>query len=38
MADIAVAFHWGPRDLGEMTPADLARWRDRARERLEPKR
>ena len=30
MADIAAVFHWGPEDLGAMTPDDIARWRAQA--------
>ena len=35
MADIATVFGWGPAEMAAMTPPDLARWRDRARTRIE---
>jgi hypothetical protein len=33
MADIASVFHWTPRDMDGFTLAELAEWRERARER-----
>lgn len=33
MADIAVVFHWAPRDMDPMSPEELARWWARARAR-----
>jgi hypothetical protein len=33
MADIAVVFHWSPRDMDPMTPVELARWWAKARTR-----
>jgi hypothetical protein len=35
MADIALVFHWTPRDMDPMTPEELARWWHRARARHE---
>lgn len=34
MADIAIAFHWAPRDMDPMTLEELARWWAKARARL----
>ena len=36
MADLAVAFHWAPRDMADMGLAELMDWRERARARVEP--
>lgn len=36
MADIAVAFHWAPRDMDPMPLEELARWWAKARSRVEP--
>ena len=36
MADIALAFGWTPQDMNAMRIDELARWRERARVRLEP--
>ena len=36
MADIAVVFHWAPRDMDPMTPEELARGWEKARRRAEP--
>lgn len=33
MADIAVVFGWGPRDMDPMPPEELAGWWARARAR-----
>lgn len=35
MADIAVVFHWAPRDMDLMTPEELAGWWARARARAQ---
>jgi|GEM_PF-1076610 len=34
MADLALVFHWAPRDMAPMTLAELAEWREAARQRL----
>ena len=34
MADLAVVFHWAPRDMDPMTPEELARWHVKAMARL----
>ncbi|MCL6262164.1 GpE family phage tail protein [Craterilacuibacter sp. RT1T] len=31
MADIAVVFHWPPREMDGMTLVELMQWRERAR-------
>lgn len=36
MADLAAAFHWSPGDMAGMTAAELGRWREKARRRLDP--
>jgi len=36
MADIALAFGWNPTEMSAMRLDELARWRERARMRLEP--
>ncbi|WP_251978572.1 GpE family phage tail protein [Salinicola avicenniae] len=36
MADLAMAFHWGPREMDAMSVTELMDWRERARVRLEP--
>jgi len=36
MADLAMAFHWGPAEMDLMPLEELADWRERARQRLEP--
>ncbi|MDR6642777.1 MULTISPECIES: GpE family phage tail protein [Luteibacter] len=33
MADLAVVFHWAPRDMDSMGPAELMVWHERAVER-----
>ncbi len=33
MADIAAIFHWPPSEMFAMSVAELAEWRDRARDR-----
>ena len=33
MADLAVVFHWSPRDMEQMGPAELMVWHARAVER-----
>jgi len=39
MADLALVFGWGPRDLDAIDSlADLARWRERARARWNPEK
>lgn len=38
MADVALVFHWGPDALGAMDPVEIARWREKARARVEPKK
>jgi hypothetical protein len=35
MADIAIVFHWTPRDMDGMELSELAGWREKARERWE---
>lgn len=34
MADLAIAFHWAPRDMDPMTLEELARWWVKARARM----
>lgn len=36
MADLAITFHWAPRDMHPMELAELMAWRERARVRTEP--
>lgn len=36
MADLAIVFHWAPRDMDGMQLAELMTWRDQARKRHEP--
>jgi hypothetical protein len=36
MADLAVVFHWAPRDMADMSLTELMEWRERARARVEP--
>jgi hypothetical protein len=36
MADIAVVFHWAPRDMDPMSLEELSRWWDHARCRAQP--
>jgi len=35
MADIALVFHWPPEAMDRMDAGALARWREKARVRLE---
>jgi hypothetical protein len=35
MADLALVFHWTPRDMDPMTPEELARWWLKAKVRHE---
>lgn len=35
MADIATVFNWSPADMAGMSVMELARWRERARVRIE---
>tara|TARA_Y100000815_G_C12936587_1_gene347561 strand:- start:165 stop:311 length:147 start_codon:yes stop_codon:yes gene_type:complete len=35
MADIASVFHWQPDAMDGMSIEELARWREKARERFE---
>lgn len=35
MADLAMVFHWGPDVMDGMEIEELARWREKARTRLE---
>lgn len=35
MADIATVFHWPPSAMDPMDVQELAKWRDRARIRVE---
>ena len=37
MADIAIAFHWGPAEMYPLSLTDLMDWRERARKRTEAK-
>ncbi|MBN8438455.1 MAG: GpE family phage tail protein [Candidatus Accumulibacter sp.] len=34
MADIAIAFHWPPSAMNDMSIEELSAWRERARVRL----
>lgn len=36
MADIAVAFHWPPHAMFDLSLTELAEWRERARVRTQP--
>ena len=36
MADIAVVFHWAPRDMDPMCLDELSRWWAKARHRSAP--
>jgi hypothetical protein len=38
MADLAVAFHWRPADMADMSLTELMQWRERARRRISPDR
>jgi hypothetical protein len=38
MADIAVVFGWGPREMDPMTVEELARWWHKARARAQSER
>lgn len=38
MADIAVVFHWPLDTLLGLSVTELARWRERARVRVEPEK
>lgn len=38
MADLAAAFHWAPDAMSPMGVIELARWRERARIRIEAQR
>ncbi|WP_439587672.1 GpE family phage tail protein [Hydrogenophaga sp.] len=33
MADLAMVFHWAPRDMDAMSIAELMDWREQARSR-----
>lgn len=35
MADIAMVFHWPPDAMSRMSLFELARWREKARQRFE---
>lgn len=35
MADLAMVFHWAPRDMDAMSLSDLMAWREQARARHE---
>lgn len=35
MADIAAVFNWGPGEMAGMTFPELARWREKARVRIQ---
>lgn len=35
MADIAAVFGWSPAEMATMSAPEIARWRDRARARIE---
>lgn len=37
MADLAVVFHWAPRDMADFSLSELMQWHERARERHQPK-
>ncbi len=36
MADLAMVFHWSPRDMDQMSVEELARWHELARARANP--
>lgn len=36
MADIACVFHWPPETMCDMDIFELARWREKARQRSQP--
>lgn len=38
MADIAAVFHWPPDAMDGMSLRELARWREKARARIETQR
>ncbi|MFV0411132.1 MAG: GpE family phage tail protein [Paracoccus sp. (in: a-proteobacteria)] len=38
MADLAVTFHWTPRDMDPLSLSDLIQWRERARVRTQPEK
>lgn len=33
MADLAMVFHWAPRDMNDLPLRELMQWRERARTR-----
>lgn len=35
MADLAMVFHWGPKDMSPLGLAELMQWREQARRRTE---
>jgi len=35
-ADLFATFHWRPSDTADMDLEELARWREKARQRFEP--
>lgn len=35
MADLAMAFHWAPGEMCDMSLSELSAWRERARQRTE---
>lgn len=37
MADLAIVFHWAPRDMDGLGLAELMEWREHARLRTETK-
>ncbi|WP_442323761.1 GpE family phage tail protein [Cernens ardua] len=37
IADLAVVFHWSPRDVEDMSLGELMEYRERARKRSEVK-
>lgn len=36
MADLAMVFHWTPREMDTMSLPELMQWREQARVRHEP--
>ena len=36
MADLALVFHWRPKDLADMSVGELMDWREAARKRYAP--
>ncbi|MEN3113087.1 GpE family phage tail protein [Uliginosibacterium paludis] len=36
MADLALVFHWTPRDMDPMSLDELMGWHERARQRHQP--